>query len=71
MTKKNTGNDPGMSRLNALVKEHGFALKIEGDTYIFIDFTAHGLAQALAYVEGFHSGYEHAQADAFMAGLED
>jgi hypothetical protein len=62
---------PDTRRLNRLVKEHGLTLKIEGDTYTFHQFTAHGLPQALAYAEGFNSGYDQAQDEAFLNSLDE
>jgi hypothetical protein len=40
-------------RLNDLARQHGLTFKRFGSTYCFEDFTAHGLQQALGYVEGY------------------
>lgn len=40
-------------RLNDLAQEHGLPFKRTGMFYIFDDFIACGLAQALGYAEGF------------------
>jgi hypothetical protein len=43
-------------RLDDLVTEHGIAYSRVGNTYIFEDFMAHGLEQALGFAEGFDRG---------------
>lgn len=40
-------------RLNDLAAQHGLAFRVVGSTYIFDEFTAHGLRQALGFVEGY------------------
>jgi hypothetical protein len=40
-------------RLNDLSQQYALPFKRIRSTYIFEDFTAHGLRQALGYVEGF------------------
>ena len=40
-------------RLNDVAKEHGLSFARHGSTFQFEDFTAHGLEQALGFVEGF------------------
>jgi hypothetical protein len=41
-------------RLNDLATEHGLSFRRVGSTYCFDEFTAHGLKQALGFVEGFN-----------------
>jgi hypothetical protein len=48
-------------RLNDLAEQHGLTFKRVGRLYIFDDFTAHGLRQALGYVEGFDRGRDTRQ----------
>jgi hypothetical protein len=40
-------------RLNDLSRKHDLSFRKVGRTYIFDDFTAHGLKQALGFAEGF------------------
>jgi hypothetical protein len=40
-------------RLNDLAKQHGLPFRRAGMVYIFEEYTAYGLDQALGYVEGF------------------
>jgi hypothetical protein len=40
-------------RLNELASKHGLSFRKVGRTYIFDDFTAHGLKQALGFAEDF------------------
>src|SRR5215831_1575771 len=40
-------------RLKDLAKQHGLIFKRVGTSYRFDHFTAHGLTQALGFVEGF------------------
>jgi hypothetical protein len=48
-------------RLNDLAKQHGLKFRRVGSTYTFDDFTAHGLKQALGFVEGFDRAKWHYQ----------
>jgi hypothetical protein len=53
---KNSDKETDTLRLNDLAKQHRLTFKRVGSTYIFDDFTAHGLRQALGYAEGFDRG---------------
>ena len=60
---------PDTLRLNDLAKQYGLTFRRIRSTYIFDDFTAHGLRQALGYVEGYDRAMqtvltENEQADA-------
>jgi hypothetical protein len=47
------GNPAETPRLHDLARKHGLLFRRFGSTYKFLDFNAHGLRQALGYVEGF------------------
>jgi hypothetical protein len=51
-----THKETNILRLNDLAEQHGLTFKRVGNTYIFDDFTAHGLRQALGFAEGFDRG---------------
>lgn len=42
-----------LMRLSDLAKQHGLKYRRVGRTYIFEEYTAHGLRQALGFAEGF------------------
>jgi hypothetical protein len=50
---KNGDTDSDALRLNDLAKQYGLECRRVGSTYQFDDFTAHGLKQALGFVEGY------------------
>jgi hypothetical protein len=55
-TKLKTGRwdeESDTARLEDLAKLHGLTFKHVGSTYIFDDFNAHGVRQALGFAEGF------------------
>jgi hypothetical protein len=49
----NYGNHTETPRIHDLARKHGLLFKQFGNTYKYLDFNAHGLDQALGYVEGF------------------
>jgi hypothetical protein len=50
---KNDDTDTDTLRLADLAKRYGLRFRRVGSTYQFDDFTAHGLKQALGFVEGY------------------
>ncbi len=50
---QNDDKDTDALRLNDLAKQYGLECRRVGSTYQFDDFTAHGLKQALGFVEGY------------------
>jgi hypothetical protein len=46
-------------RLEDLCRQHGLTCRRVRSTYFFEDFTAHGLRQAVGYVEGYDQCQEH------------
>jgi hypothetical protein len=50
-----------LTRLQDLVKHHGLRLRRVRTTYMFDDYTAHGLKQALGFAEGYDRAMQHVQ----------
>jgi hypothetical protein len=50
---KNDDTDTDTLRLNDLAKQYGLKCRRVRSTYQFDEFTAHGLKQALGFVEGY------------------
>ena len=53
---KNSDQETDTLRLHDLAEQHHLPFKRVGSTYLFEDFTARGLRQALGYAEGFDRG---------------
>jgi hypothetical protein len=52
-TRNHEFKESDTARLNDLARQHGLPFERVGMIYIFEDFTAYGLDQALGYLEGY------------------